>query len=330
MSVQGSFMNSGRNISLDTETNTLTCQLANVHGQYIQNHKKIQLNLSYHNINGVLTPSNYTNCYFISILNQLGNCLRVIVSGLILADHYHKQPFILLKNIWEKEKKVLSYLFDQYILDQDVEFEKLVYDDAVSYTTFYGTNYDVICEGRLKHMPQGKCGIVGTIYSVLPEDMSEEDYIRKKIQIYRSLPLPLPLVQSIQHFVKVTNLTTRVGVHIRYSDNLTDTCKHRNNFNTSLRVFETKLDSIQGPLFVCSDNAFVLDTLKSRKNIVFANKYADPHYQAFYEMCLLSHCKSIVGTNSSTFSYEAAFLKGTNIELYMDQEWKLYNLEQYR
>jgi hypothetical protein len=328
--VQGSFINSGKNISFDPETNVLTCQLANVHGVYIQNRKKIQLDLEYHNNNGVLTPSNYTNCYVISIGNQLGNCLRIIVSGLILADHYHKHPFLLLHNIWDKEKTVLSQLFDQYILDQEVDFERLDYNDVVSYDEFYGTNYDLIHEGRLKSAPSGSFGITSTIYSVLPEDMSEEDYIRKKIKIYQSLPLPREFAQSIQHFIKIAKLPSRVGIHIRYSDNLNDTCKNKHNFNTSLAVFESKMDSIQEPLFVCSDSAAVLDRLRSRSNVVFANKCKDPHYQAFYEMCLLSHCKSMVGTQSSTFSYEAAFLKGSKIELYIDQAWKLYDLEQYR
>jgi hypothetical protein len=49
-----------------------------------------------------------------------------------------------------------------------------------------------------------------------------------------------------------------------------------------------------------------------------------------YEMYLLSKSKLIIGSTSSTFSYEAAFFEGTDIELYENNEWVLYELSKYK
>ena len=201
----------------------------------------------------------------------------------------------------------------------------------MNYEKFYGTNYDVICEGRMKNIEgYNKCGIVDSIFSIIPENMSEEFYNRKKIQLYQSLTLPDELVKNITQFMKSNDLTNCVGIHIRYSDNLNDPSKNINHFNTPLDIFEAKINSLQQKILLCSDNASVLQKFKSRNNIIFADKCFDKHFQGFYEMCLLAQCKSIIGSGSSTFSYEAAFIKGTDIELYENNAWKTYEIEKYR
>ncbi len=101
--INGSFIYSSRNISLNKKTNILSCELSSIHNEYILNKKKIQKNKNYDNINGVLTPENYENSYFITIGNQLDNCLRIILSGLIIAEANNKHPFILLNNLTEKD-----------------------------------------------------------------------------------------------------------------------------------------------------------------------------------------------------------------------------------
>jgi hypothetical protein len=47
-------------------------------------------------------------------------------------------------------------------------------------------------------------------------------------------------------------------------------------------------------------------------------------------MMLLSHTKKIIGSYASTFSYEAAFFIGTDIELFINNEWKCTNLSIYK
>ena len=121
-----------------------------------------------------------------------------------------------------------------------------------------------------------------------------------------------------------------VGIHIRYTDNLNDFCKNNNNFNTQIDIFENKINSINENILLCSDNSSILDKFKSKKNVIFADNCFNKDFQGFYEMCLLSSCKYIIGTTSSTFSYESAFIKGTDIELYINNEWKKYELEKYR
>ena len=326
----GSFVNSAKNISI--ENDIITCELATVNNTYIVNKKKIQPNISYDNFNGVLTPSNYENSYFIVLHNQLGNCLRTAISGLIVAEHYHKHPLILFDNVHsEKEKVVISCLFRSYLVFHPVDFIHLNYEDSVDYQKFYGTNYDVICEGKMKNIDNyDKCGIINTIYSIIPENMSEELFIRKKIQLYQSLALPHELIKNVTQFMKSNDLNNCVGMHIRYSDNLNDTSKMIHQFNTPIDIFETKLNSLQQKILLCSDNASILKKFKSRENIIFPNKCSDKHFQGFYEMCLLAQCKSIIGSDSSTFSYEAAFIKGTDIELYVNNAWKKYEIEKYR
>jgi hypothetical protein len=96
-------------------------------------------------------------------------------------------------------------------------------------------------------------------------------------------------------------------------------------------TFTEKINSIvDSKILLCSDNQNILNDFKTNQNIIFADTYLDTNFQPLYEMYLLSNCKRIIGSNSSTFSYESAFLKGTNIELYINNEWKLYELEKYR
>ena len=80
-----------------------------------------------------------------------------------------------------------------------------------------------------------------------------------------------------------------------------------------------------------SDNNDVLKEVKSiHADILFADKVVFPNFQNLYEMMLLSKSRRIIGSNSSTFSYESAFFQGTDIELYENGEWKLYELQKYR
>jgi hypothetical protein len=329
----GSYIYSARNIRFNN--NILSCELADVHNSFIFNQKLIKQDQLYDNINGVLIPNNFNNSYFIIIGNQLGNCLRIIISGLIIAKKLDKDAFICInKNyLHEKERCVISYLFRQYLVFDDVEFNNLDYNQYVSYDKFYATNYDLINEGIFKYKniePQNlvRSGIINTIYSIIPENMSTEEYIIEKIKIYKSLPLTNNFLEKINNFVIDNNLNNTVGVHIRYTDNLIDNTK--TNFNTPYNIFIEKINSIKSKILLCSDNHSILSIFRTNQNIIFADIYSDPNFQALYEMYLLANCKLIIGSNSSTFSYEAAFIKGTNIELYINNEWKLYELEKYR
>jgi hypothetical protein len=329
---RGPYINNAKMVSIDNDI--LSCKLPKRDGHYVSNRKYVNKEIEYHNIDGVLTPDYYRDCYFITIGNQLGNCLRIITSGIVIANHYKKHAFICINNdyIWYKEKIVLSTIFDQYLLyDNTIDYIALDYGESVVYDKYYGTNYDVVNEGTF-HYPENtnRCGIINTIYSVIPETMSIDEFIYNKIQIYRSLNLPIQFREDIESFVNVNNIRECIGIHIRYTDNLGDTMKEKHNFNTNLDVFIKKIKETTSNILLCSDCKGVLNMFRSYKNIIFAKKCFMEEYQGLYEMYLLSNCKLIIGTNSSTFSYESAFIKGTNIELYVDNEWKMYNFEKYR
>jgi hypothetical protein len=330
----GSYFKSGKHFVL--EGDILTCELENVHGSYIINRKRVYENTQYHNINGVLTPEDYKNSYFITIGNQLGNCLRIITSGLIIADRFNKHPFIIVNkaNLLEKELTVITTLFEQYIIYEDIDFEKLDYSMCVSYDRYYGTNYNLICEGIFKAplTRSDKFGIIQTIYNVIPENTTLEEFVRHKIKIYKSLPLPTIFSQRIKNFTKNNNLHQCVGLHIRHTDNLTDTCKNIYNFNTTYDTFVKKINSLNNTtILICSDDSNITKAIlrESSNNVIVPDSCNDSNFQGLYEMYLLSNCKYIIGTNSSTFSYESAFLRGTDIELYESNEWKLYEIEKH-
>ena len=59
-----------------------------------------------------------TNRLYISYGNQLGNCLRSIMSGLIIAEYFNLTPVIDADNSSkhsEKEEIIISQLFSKFI-----------------------------------------------------------------------------------------------------------------------------------------------------------------------------------------------------------------------
>jgi hypothetical protein len=329
----GTYLKSSKNVSLDGDI--LTCDLGTFHGTYVRNIKRIYANTEYYNMNGVLTPYNYENSYFIMAENQLGNCLRIILSGLIIANTYNKHPFICLDHIGNnKERLMIETLFRQYILYQSVNFHQLNYINSVQYAKLYYTNYHLIDEGRFsppEHI--NSYGITNNIYSVIPVSMTEDEYTKRKINIYRNLIYPVNLSESIHNFITQHNISTCIGVHLRYTDNFNCHNKMRQQLNTTYKTFIDKMNSQTNvTYFVCSDNNDILSKISSDSinEIIFIDKCFDKQTQPFYEMNILAHCKSIIGSNSSTFSYEAAFLWGTDIELYENNAWKLYDISKYR
>lgn len=53
--------------------------------------------------------------------------------------------------------------------------------------------------------------------------------------------------------------------------------------------------------------------------------------QAMFEMLLLSQCELIIGSTSSTFSYEAAFMcGGTDIMVCQSGVWQTFHFREFR
>jgi hypothetical protein len=272
-----------------------------------------------------------TDKLYISYGNQLGNCLRSIISGLIIAEHFNLTPVIDADNSSkhsEKEEIIISQLFSKYI---SINVRKEACSKIKIIHSLLGTNYDLINEGRVINIEEGDICLNSNIYSIIPGNMSESEYIREKLFLYRTLDYPQLLLKTVEKFNKKYNLKDSIGVHIRYMDNLND--KAKQSINTSLEIFIGKIKSYKNKtILLCSDSKEVLENksiLDCNNTIILADKYSDKIYQSFYEMMLLSCTKRIIGSTSSTFSYESAFIRGTDIELYEDKKWVLYEISKY-
>ena len=277
----------------------------------------------------------YKNTLFIKIGNQLGNCLRIISSCCIIAKYYGMNAYIdmSVSQLWPKELDIVNTLFPHLCKNmKSTDYMPLNYNKYVRYDNFYGTNYHLINEGRFeKPADTNNISIVSNIYNIIPGDMSEDEFIREKIRFYKSITYPHFLLDAVSRFNEKHNLSIYTAFHIRHTDNLNDRQKYKHNFNTSLEIFIQKLNkclSNSEKIIVFSDNNDVLKMVKEiHSDILVTDKIEFPHFQNLYEMMLLSKCNRIIGSNSSTFSYESAFLQGTDIELYENGEWKLYELK---
>lgn len=298
----------------------------------------------------------------------IGNCLRNISSCAIIAKYYNYDIIIIdmLHNggIHPKENAIITELFgDICRYDCVNKYKKMRYRDIGYYSDifFNGTNHNLIYEGRLKPNSYFNMnedfGLSAMIYSIIPGDMTKEEFIKEKISFYNKVNFPSWLLTSVDKFNEKYNLTDCIGVHIRYTDNLTDNSKSIYNFNTQFDSFLLRINKFEKTtILICSDNNDILNFFKNYKEttntFIFADECEIPEkekqvfFQPLYEMMLLSNTSKIIGSASSTFSYEAAFFKGTDIELYEREYditndinslspnnkfiWKTYNLSQYK
>lgn len=287
-------------------------------------------NVEYHNINGNFTVGNIDNTLFVCIGNQLGNCLRVISSCVVLAKYYNKKIFIDYdySGLVGKEKIIIKKLFPHLcLINVSHLYEKINYEKCVKYNSYPGTNYHLIDEGRLLELPSvNNFAITNTIYSVLPGNMNYSEYNYLKHEFYNSINFPLFLMNEVNSFLQIYNLSNFIGFHIRYTDNLNDTCKK--SYNTNKETFFQRIEYYKNEsILLCSDNKDIINECKNMyPSIITVNSCSESIYQGLYEMILLSKTKLIVGSNSSSFSYESAYFSGTNIELFENNSWNLYSL----
>jgi hypothetical protein len=230
----------------------------------------------------------------------------------ILADFLERPFKIDISHAHSsKDKKSLQILFKNYI------------EENPSYTTynkediceFYSpTTTDPIIEGYFKYIPDEPFGC-SHIYSIISKEMSVIEFIKRKIEFYKTLNWPDFPIKDVSNLV---------GVHMRMSDNFNDESK--NNLNTNKSTFIEKIKTIPKPFLLCSDNQNVIDeiTIMFPNQVILPDKVDDIELQSLYEMILLSNTTHIIGSYASTFSYESAFFKGTPLELYENNSWKVY------
>ena len=333
MQTTGSWVYSAiNNIMID---DILYTSLYNGNGELIHSKTKLNPIFKYLNNNGELQLETCNNIIIGLPCNQIGNCLRNICSMYILSKCKNMNFCINLLFVHsEKEKYTIKHLFPYIILIHDT-CNNIRFSECIENNKNYCTNYDLIKEGTIdinnELLNKNIFGISELIYSIAPSHFSDEEYIKHKINFYKENGSFDELNKYYKQFIMNNDLVDGyTSIHIRYTDNLTDTNKNGNSLNTPLDVFYNKLNSLQNKILICSDNINIVNELKDKNMYYFPNSIDNHLLQPLYEMYLLSKSKLIIGSTSSTFSYESAFFEGTDIELYENNDWVLYELSKYK
>ena len=263
--------------------------------------------------------------------NQLGNSLRSVLSTKILA-HTACADFVI--DFSKKRCSPLAEATLRALLPDHVRairpsaVRELHEQHCMRWTKLYGTNSDPVVEAvfnPLDSFPTEGFGILH-IYSVRPDFMTVEKYLRAKHDEYGKMTFPAVLHDEVAQFCRAWDLSNVLGVHIRHSDNLLDPAK--TELNTPFPVFERKLREVTAAgerMLLCTDNQEIRDYLVSTypRSTILPSSIA-MGYQALYEMMLLAETKRVIGTYSSTFAYEACLFKGTDLELFERGAWRSY------
>ncbi len=275
-------------------------------------------------------------------VNGVGNVLRHFCSAKLLAD-WLQRPFrvaIASDRLSQTTRNALCELlapFGVTAIDSRAEGEKLAQQlvdelDIYDHVGIYGTNSHPLTEAYFRTaVPPGPLSYL-SIYAAQPRSYGDADIIRYKTQTYGQLPWPEELRQAVGAIAHQLGLAERVGVHIRLTDNLTDACKTAHHLNTPLEAFVGFLMELalveEARFLVCTDNPEVIPILQELElDVVTPPVVAPPLSQELLEMHLLSQTRGIVGSYSSTFSYEAAFLNGGKpLWLWEKGTWRRYDL----
>jgi len=272
-------------------------------------------------------------------MNGIGNVLRHFCSARLLAASWQRplQVVIGSDRLSPTTKAVLGEVLGATVSTPEAIARQygaaLVSDlDLYDHVGIYGTNSHPLTEAYFRAtVPPAACPYL-SIYAAQPRSYGDADIIRAKTQIYAQLPWPEDLRQTVGAIAQQLELSARVGVHIRLTDNLTDACKTAHHLNTPLAAFLERLVELalieEARFLVCTDNPEVVPLLREWElDVVTPPVVAPPLSQELLEMHLLSQTRSVVGSYSSTFSYEAAFLNGGKpLWLWERGAWQLYDL----
>jgi hypothetical protein len=210
------------------------------------------------------------------------------------------------------------------------------------YTNWHPLVEAELSEGGLGDIDGDGVAIM-SIYAAKPRMMSDAEYLARKVEWYAGLEWPRGLREGAKQWTDelrrgIKGNARLIGLHIRFTDNLKDSNKVENGLNTPIETFIQALGEVcrggggveeDGTrVLLCTDSAAArrmvqaagFDCLKPPQ--VSKEKYA----QALFEMFLLGYTDLIIGSSSSTFSFEAAFLGGgTDIMLHNSGLWQTWH-----
>jgi hypothetical protein len=266
-------------------------------------------------------------------VNQLGNVLRAAASDKILADVIGADFVISIPwSCTPSLRAALDMLFRAYLTPARLPARKVEETALMTFPGIYGTNSDPVQEAVFvpaAALPREDFW-AAHIYAAVPHGMTTAEYVRRKVAFYASLPVSPALRDAVDAFAARRGLGGAVGVHVRHTDNLNDAAKRDRQLNTPLPAFAAKVDALVASghrILLCSDNPAVRDDLARRvppRSLVLADAVPAPRLQALYEMLLLSRTAHIVGSYASTFSYEACFFRGIDLECFEGGQWRRY------
>ncbi|HWG03937.1 MAG TPA: SEC-C metal-binding domain-containing protein, partial [Beijerinckiaceae bacterium] len=270
--------------------------------------------------------------------NGLGNCLRSILSTKILADSIGADFAIDFRH--DKCPTYIAAIIRTLFPDSLssalplTSVKPLDERNCMRFIRLYGTNSDPVLEAIFdpeESFPKDGFGLLH-IYSAKPERMDVNRYLLLKHENYAAMPFPGALQSRVERFRKLHDLTSVVGMHIRYTDNLSDPLKK--NLNTPFSVLEEKfksLISVGHRILLCTDNSGIRNHLHSAyPKLVLLPDDVESTFQPLYEMMLLAQTTRVIGTYSSTFSYEDCLFEGTDLELFVNGAWKTYRFSSVR
>jgi len=278
---------------------------------------------------------------------QLANGLRHLSTCSILAEKSGRELLV------DPSKSICAAFFARFLPSC---FRQVNHDDLSEQCSLQHEEsaYDFLSQDvRTNWHPivEGSCNIsklesnrtaISSIYAIKPLGMRDSEYIRAKIEFYGKLKWVGDMKEKARGYIENMRATLEagkvIGVHIRYTDNLHDENKKKAGLNTQLKDFlkilghtvqRYKKDNKVVPLLVCSDNINVQGLVKKfLPHVYFPPMISRGRYlQALFEMLLLGSCDLIIGSTSSTFSYEAAFINGgTDIMLCHEGVWQTWHI----
>jgi hypothetical protein len=259
----------------------------------------------------------------------------------ILADHLHYKWDIDLTQSTAPThvNKVIETLFPERVVRHPIDSYPIIQEtELLHFLDIYGTNSHPLVEATVTRTPPLNFGM-HHIYAFRPSSMTDSQYLERKIALYQTIACPVALLEDVQLFAKAQTcgtLESVIGCHIRHTDNFFDPKKCQMNLNTSIETFAERLQHLAEPTFLlCSDNPdakVMISRVMPAAKIIFANVCSDTPclWQSLYEMLLLGQTAHLVGSMSSTFSYEACFWRGINLEVFRNNKWQFYPISQYR
>jgi hypothetical protein len=267
----------------------------------------------------------------------LGNCLRNTASIAILADHLGVDWDIDLAQSESSASvnKVMAALFPGRATSHRPGSYPVVSEMAVlRFLDVHGTTSHPLVEAVTRR-PRRNFGM-HHIYAFRPSSMTDEEYLRRKLAFYQAIALPGWLREEVRCFARTRGiLGDATGCHIRHTDNLTDTIKRELKLNTPVAAFISRLRKLgDAPVLLCSDDARVTRLVPKslpEASIILPNVCSeDPQlWQPLYEMLLLGHTRRLIGSMASTFSYEACFWRGIDLEIFRNRKWDCHKISEF-